>query len=81
MFELHITSTKDIQNLKIEFTDGTVSSVSQVPTNTTKPRNIEDIVTSSSSKEHQTYSVRDLKIPDTKDRPIKVASELENLDI
>ena len=81
MFELHITSTKDIQNLKIEFTDGTVSSVSQVPTNTTKPRNIGDIVTSSSSKEHQTYSVRDLKIPDTNDRPIKVASELENLDI
>ena len=89
MFELHITSSKDIKNLNIEFTDGTiVNSKEKKETKVTKKENIpnnlkksdidigiEDII----SKPKKSFNINELV--DNKERPVKVAPELEGLDI
>lgn len=96
MFELHITSSKDIKNLNIEFMDGTTVNSKQdkqlkkelkndkkenIPNNLLKKSDIsdikiEDIITSSSKK-----SFDIVESTDVNNRPIKVAPELEGLDI
>lgn len=89
MFELHITSSKDIKNLNIEFTDGTiVNSKEKKETKVTKKENIpnnlkksdmdigiEDII----SQPKKSFNINE--IVNDKERPVKVAPELEGLDI
>ena len=80
MFDLHITCTKDIADLKITFTDGTsVEGVRQSPGHQggQQADNFPDV--------HSTQVKNRAKItlPDVPDvhRGVKVADELQNLEL
>ena len=88
MFELHISCTKDIDKLQIDFSDGT--SVIQ-----TKPEKPEKSILSKSSKvskynntldldsEYQNISHEVVEKPNIQDikRPAKIAQELQNFNL
>lgn len=92
-FELHITCSKDIDKLKIDFSDGTsVVTEHDKPKKKSTPKKDPE-KKDSVSKTSQDYIPLDTDFSQTKqdivekpvipsqDRPIKVAEELQQLDI
>lgn len=93
MFKLSIECTKDISEMHINFTDGTSAMVE----NTSKSRNIpQALKKSTNSAERKNFTPlkpltsdelevnqEKIHLPDIKtcSRPVKVAEELQNLDL
>lgn len=94
MFKLNIECTKDIDFLKINFADGTssvISSPEKVKQNKpekhdvpkeTKVEKKSDYLPVDGDSNYMYKSNEKVKLPEIKEtnRPIKVASELQNLD-
>lgn len=80
MFDLHITCTKDISFIKIDFTDGT-STVGEVKND--EPKNSEPMYNFDKSKNTEQKTYKKVKLPEIKDRNdnVKIADELQNLEI
>lgn len=77
MFELHLTCTKDISKIHIDFSDGTSAVTESV-----KPENPENRVPDWDSyrqREHQEI-VRPPELPEISDRKPKIDEHLNNLD-
>ena len=85
MFKLNIECTKDISFLKINFTDGTNTVVENKSPKETKKgsKNYMDSTLPTDDKFDYTSSSQNVKLPDLPDikRPVKVADELQNLNI
>lgn len=102
MFKLSIECSKDISELRINFSDGTSAVVENSPeqTNQTKKSTIPNALKKNTSKvsrdnkpftpiipidmsESQNINQEMVKLPDIQpiSRPVKVADELQNLDI
>ena len=97
MFELHITCTKDIDKLKIDFSDGTtvISEKSKnVNKNCTNKKSKKVVETE--EKQEYNWSTYDKPltlssgssntkfddiVPDTSNRPVFVDDNLQNLDL
>lgn len=82
-FELHITCSKDIEELHINFADGS-SIVKSVNTNKSepvkKPNNSKYLPTDEEDSEINQEVITPPEVPD-KHNDIKVAPELQELDI
>lgn len=89
MFELHITCTKDIDKLKIDFSDGT-SVVTEKPKEQKKtekpkeqkkpkeePNDFDNFEAYTPKKE----VVKPLELPEITDRPVKIDNILNNFEI
>lgn len=79
MFELHITCTKDITNLNLNFVDGT-SVISDNNTVTSNSKD-EQIVSFEDNSNIKREVIKAPKIPDIPDRPVKVDNILDGLEI
>ena len=83
MFELHITCSKDIDKLKIDFSDGTSVVTEKKPSKSSKPREEKQ---SSDFDDFEAYtpkkeSIKPLELPEIKDRPVKIDNILNNFEI
>lgn len=77
MFELHITCTKDIDKLEIDFADGTSVIKSKPP-----KADHRDEIELGEPQEVNPVKVTDLpKVPDVSNRDVKIDSVLDNLEI
>lgn len=96
MFELHITCSKDIDTLAINFSDGTSVVTESKPKETEKPKEAKEIKEHREIKEprkkldtyldtEDDYTIQQevLQKPIIQDvqRPAKVTDELQNLDL
>ena len=88
MFELHITCSKDIDDIQINFADGTSTFNSKTPGNSKPPekRKKQSVDTTSildTSVDYSNIPTEILTPPVIHDteRPANVADELQNLDI
>lgn len=80
MFKLLIECTKDIDKLSIDFSDGS-SVIKEKPPNE-QVKNKEDLLLDDYDyTQTQTKQKIDKPIIEEHERPVKVASELQNLDI
>ena len=97
MFELHITCTKDIDKLKIDFSDGT-TVISEKSKNVNKNCTNKKSKKEDETEEKQEYNWStydkpltlssgssntkfDDIVPDTSNRPVFVDDNLQNLDL
>lgn len=101
MFEFHITCTKDIDFLKIDFSEnGTPKSIISGPSNSPEIKHTTFSVPKTTPKPNRSNEddfynrfdyrksndtakfekVEKPEIKDIEDRPVRVASELQNLD-
>lgn len=79
MFELHITCTKDITKLDLDFADGTsavVNNPQQLQTH-----NRDDIPIDYDSNSKNKEPIKAPEIPDIPDRPAKVDDILHGLEL
>lgn len=77
MFELHITCTKDISELKINFDDGTSVVTERVSKNHDKS----DIIDTNYGSETKHEVVDKPTIPDIPSRPAKIDNVLNGLEL
>lgn len=90
-FELHITCSKDIDKLKIDFSDGTSVVTESEPKVTESPKENPQERGTFERKDHfldtdfddipVAQDIIEKPVIEQKDRPLKVAEELQNLDI
>ncbi len=86
MFDLHITCTKDITFLKIDFADGT-TVLGEKPNKVSKSAKSENASMQKfddydNFEQHKQY--KKVKLPDIEDKhrdSVKIANELQNLEI
>lgn len=87
MFDLHITCTKDIKTLTLVFDDNEAISVPSVVNTVDKPKKTGDNILTERIKPKKANTVKlaphvlTPEVIDVSNRPIKVASELNNLEI
>lgn len=86
MFELHITCSKDIDKLKIDFSDGTSVVTEKKPSKPSKPREQREEKQSSDFDDFKAYtpkkeSVKPIELPEIVDRPVKIDNILNNFEI
>jgi len=86
-FALHIECSKDISKLNIDFTDGS-TMVTEEPKTKDNPSNIKHSTTThqeflDTDTEFGNVSQEVIQKPEIKqqERPVKIATELQNLDI
>lgn len=84
MFELHITCSKDIDKLKIDFSDGT--SVVTEKKHDKKPSKPREEKQSSDFDDFEAYtpkkeSIKPIELPEIVDRPVKIDNILNNFEI
>lgn len=83
MFELHITCSKDIDKLKIDFSDGTSVVTEKKQSKPSKPREEKQ---SSDFDDFEAYapkkeSIKPIELPEIVDRPVKIDNILNNFEI
>lgn len=83
MFELHITCSKDIDKLKIDFSDGTSVVTEKKPSKPSKPKEEKQ---SSDFDDFEAYtpkkeSIKPIELPEIVDRPVKIDNILNNFEI
>ena len=80
MFELHITCTKDIDKLKIDFSDGT-SVVTEKPKEQKKPKEEPNDFDNFEAYTPKKEVVKPLELPEITERPVKIDNILNNFEI
>lgn len=75
MFELHITCSKNIDKLKIDFSDGS-SVISETP-NRDSNTGFEKFENS----EHKKEIVKPIELPEISERPVKIDNILNDFEI
>ena len=89
MFELHITCSKDIDKLKIDFSDGTsvvTEKKQSKPSKPREPREPREEKQSSDFDDFEAYtpkkeSIKPIELPEIVDRPVKIDNILNNFEI
>lgn len=86
MFKLLIESTKDIDSININFSDGTSSVTTKKPPKHKKAASFPNEYLNDSMSDYDDAPVNDTiiekpEIPDTTDRDVKLAENIQNLNI